>query len=101
MLEALETGVRGGKWHSLYDKVYGLSNLKAAWERVKANKGGAGVDRVSIATFAEDAEQRLKRLSEALRSGTYKPLPVRRSYIPKPGSRELRPLGIPTIIDRI
>jgi len=101
MLEALETGVRGGKWHSLYDKVYRLSNLKEAWKRVEANKGGGGVDGMSIATFAKDAEERLKKLSEALRIGTYKPLPVRRTYIPKPGSREQRPLGIPTIIDRI
>jgi RNA-directed DNA polymerase len=101
MLEALETGVRGGKWHSLYDKVYRLSNLKAAWKRVEANKGGGGVDKMSIATFAKNAEERLGKLSEALRTGTYKPLPVRRTYIPKPGSREQRPLGIPTIIDRI
>jgi len=101
MLEALETGVRGGKWHSLYDKVYRLSNLKAAWKRVEANKGGGGVDKMSVATFAKDAEARLEKLSEALRTGTYKPLPVRRTYIPKLGSREQRPLGIPTIIDRI
>lgn len=101
MLEALERGVRGGKWHSLYDKVYGLSNLKAAWRRVEANRGGGGVDRMSIAEFAKDAEARLKKLSEALRSGTYKPQPVKRTYIPKPGSPEKRPLGIPTIIDRI
>ena len=79
MLEALETGVRGGKWHSLYDKVYRLSNLKEAWKRVEANKGGGGVDRMSIATFAKDAEERLKKLSETLRIGTYKPLPVRRT----------------------
>jgi RNA-directed DNA polymerase len=101
MLEALETGVRGGKWHSLYDKVYGLSNLKAAWKRVKANGGGGGVDGVSIADFDKEADVRLEKLSEALRTNTYKPLPVRRSYIPKPGSSEKRPLGIPTIIDRI
>jgi RNA-directed DNA polymerase len=101
MLEALETGVRGGKWHSLYDKVYRLSNLKAAWKRVEANDGGGGVDKMSVATFAKDADERLKKLSEALRTGTYKPLPVRRTYIPKPDSREQRPLGIPTIIDRI
>jgi RNA-directed DNA polymerase len=101
MLEALERGVRGGKWHSLYDKVYGLTNLKAAWTRVEANRGGGGVDRMSIAEFAKDADARLKTLSEALRTGTYKPQPVRRSYIPKPGSPEKRPLGIPTIIDRI
>jgi RNA-directed DNA polymerase len=101
MLEALERGVRGGKWHSLYDKVYGLTNLKAAWQRVKANRGGGGVDRMSIADFDKDADVRLEKLSEALRTNAYKPLPVRRAYIAKPGSREKRPLGIPTIIDRI
>lgn len=101
MLKALETGVRGGKWHSLYDKVYGVSNLKAAWQRVEANRGGGGVDKMSIADFARDADVRLEQLSEALRTKTYKPLPVRRAYIPKPGSSEKRPLGIPTIIDRI
>lgn len=101
MLEALETGVRGGKWHSLYDKVYGLKNLKAAWQRVKANRGGGGVDKMSIADFDKDADVRLEKLSEALRTNTYKPLPVRRTYIPKLGSSEKRPLGIPTIIDRI
>lgn len=101
MLKALETGVRGGKWHSLYDKVYGLSNLKAAWNQVKANRGGGGVDKMSIADFDKDAERRLEKLSEALRTNTYTPLPVRRTYIPKPGSSEKRPLGIPTIIDRI
>jgi RNA-directed DNA polymerase len=101
MLEALARGVRGGKWHSLYDKVYGLSNLKAAWKRVEANQGGGGVDNMSVADFAKDADARLEKLSEALRSGTYKPEPVKRTYIPKLGSREKRPLGIPTIIDRI
>jgi RNA-directed DNA polymerase len=101
MLKALETGVRGGKWHSLYDKVYSLSNLKAAWQRVEANRGGGGVDKMSIADFAKDADVRLEKLSEALRTKTYKPLPVWRTYIPKPGTSEKRPLGIPTIIDRI
>jgi len=101
MLKALETGVRGGKWHSLYDKVYGLTNLKAAWKQVKANQGGGGVDKMSIADFDKDADVRLERLSEALGTNTYKPEPVRRTYIPKPGSSEKRPLGIPTVIDRI
>jgi RNA-directed DNA polymerase len=101
MLEALARGVRGGKWHSLYDKVWSLANLKAAWTKVEANQGGGGVDRMSIAEFANDAEARLEKLSEALGAGTYKPQPVKRTYIPKPGSREKRPLGIPTIIDRI
>ena len=88
MLKALETGVRGGKWHSLYDKVYGLSNLKAAWKQVKANRGGGGVDRMSITDFDKDADARLEKLSEALRTNTYKPQLVRRTYIPKPGSSE-------------
>jgi RNA-directed DNA polymerase len=101
MLEALARGVRGGKWHSLYDKVYRVANLKAAWKRVEANQGGGGVDKMSVSDFAKDADARLEKLSEALRSGTYKPQPVKRTYIPKPGSRDQRPLGIPTITDRI
>lgn len=101
MLEALETGVRGGKWHSLYDKVYRLSNLKVAWGKVEANRGGGGVDGMSITEFAKDADARLEKLAEALRTGKYKPLPVRRTYIAKAGSSEKRPLGIPTILDRI
>jgi len=56
---------------------------------------------MSVTDFAEDAEARLEKLSEELRSGTYRPQPVKRMYIPKPGSREKRPLGIPTILDRI
>jgi RNA-directed DNA polymerase len=101
MLEALATGVRGGKWHCLYDKVWKLANLRVAWEKVKANKGGGGVDQMSIAEFSKNAEERLIQLAEALRTRTYKPLPVRRAYIPKPGSTEKRPLGIPTILDRV
>ena len=84
MLKALETGVRGGKWHSLYDKVYRPSNLEAAWGRVKANQGGGGVDKMSIAEFDKDAGARLEKLSETLRSGTYEPLPVRRRTFRSP-----------------
>jgi RNA-directed DNA polymerase len=101
MLEALETGVEGGKWHSLIDKVYRSANLRAAWERVKANQGGGGVDHVTIEAFEIGLEARLESLTEQLRSGTYKPQPVRRAYIPKPGSSERRPLGIPTVADRV
>ena len=101
MLEALETGVRGGKWHSLIDKVYRSANLRAAWERVKANQGSGGVDHVTIEAFEVGLDARLESLAEQLRSGTYRPQPVRRAYIPKPGSAERRPLGIPTVADRI
>lgn len=101
MLEALETGVQGGKWHSLMDKVYRLSNLQAAWKRVAANQGKGGVDNMSITEFGRNADERLQKLSEALRNGSYKPLPVRRAYIPKVGTKERRPLGIPAVIDRV
>jgi len=94
MLETLVTGVQGGKWHSLMDKVFRLSNLKAAWVSVAANKGGSGVDGMTIEQFNLDAADRLQKLSEALRNGTYRPQPVRRAYIPKLGSKELRPLGM-------
>jgi RNA-directed DNA polymerase len=101
MLEALETGVRGGKWHSLNDKVYRVANLRAAWERVKANQGSGGVDQVTIEAYEVGLGARLESLTKQLGSGTYKPQPVRRAYIPKPGSSECRPLGIPTVADRV
>ena len=101
MLEALETGVQGGKWHSLMDKVYRPANLRAAWERVKRNRGSSGIDKVSIEYFEVGLDRRLESLAEQLGEGTYRPQPVRRTYIPKPGSTERRPLGIPTVADRI
>ena len=101
MLAALETGVRGGKWHSLIDKLYPIATLRAAFAAVKANRGAAGVDHVSIERYASDLDANLERLSESLRMGTYRPQAIRRHFIPKPGSQEMRPLGIPTIQDRV
>lgn len=101
MLTALENGVKGGVWHSLIDKVYCRANLAAAWQKVQANGGAAGVDRQSIRHFAAHAEQHLDRLAEELRTNTYRPLALRRTYIPKPGSTEKRPLGIPAVCDRV
>lgn len=101
MLEALETGVRGGKWHSLMDKVWKAETLKVAWMQVKSNDGGCGVDQQTIEQFEVGADNRLAKLSEELRSGKYKPQPIRRKYIPKTGSHELRALGIPVVTDRI
>lgn len=100
MLEALERGVRGGKWHSLYDKVYREATLRAAWEKVRSNDGCAGVDKESVARFEARLPKRLARMHEQLREGTYEPMPVRRVWIPK-GAGKLRPLGIPTVIDRV
>ena len=101
MLAALEAGVEGGKWFSLMDKVYAPRNLSVAWEKVRSLKGAAGVDGMTVDAFEPLKEEALARLSERLRSGTYRPRPVRRVYIPKPGSQEKRPIGIPTIEDRI
>jgi RNA-directed DNA polymerase len=100
MLAALENGVKGGKWFSLIDKVYRPATLLAAWRKVAANAGAAGVDRQSVAQFAAGAELYLGELEQALKAGTYKPLAVRRVEIPK-GAGKMRPLGIPAVKDRI
>jgi RNA-directed DNA polymerase len=81
MLAALQNGVKGGKWFSLIDKVYRAETLKAAWQKVKANGGAAGVDGQSVERFAARAEMYLKELSIALKNGTYRPQPVRRVEI--------------------
>ena len=101
MLTALEQGVIGGKWHSLIDKVYALPNLRQAFARVKANGGAAGVDRVTVEEFEHDLEANLEKLSRSLQDGSYRPQAVRRVWIPKPGGSEKRPLGIPTVRDRV
>jgi RNA-directed DNA polymerase len=75
--------------------------LRAAFDAVAANQGAAGVDHVGIEQYAENLDANLARLSEALRTGTYRPPAIRRHYIPKPGSQEKRPLGIPTVQDRV
>jgi RNA-directed DNA polymerase len=101
MLTALEEGVKGGVWFSLIDKVYAERTLKAAWQHVKANGGAAGVDHVTVAMYERDLDRNLATLAIQLRDGTYRPQPIRRAWIDKPGSREQRPLGIPTVRDRI
>lgn len=101
MLSALEEGVKGGKWYSLMDKVYRLGNLKSAFERVKRRKGGPGVDHETIEMYEQNLEANLRKASEELASGRYKPQAIKRTWIPKPGSREKRPLGVPTVRDRV
>src|ERR1044071_4224762 len=100
MLAALENGVKGGQWFSLIDKVYRPETLRAAWKKVQANGGAAGVDRQSVERFGSRAEMYLEELSTALKKGTYRPEAVRRVEIPKMGGR-FRPLGIPVVKDRI
>ena len=101
MLTALERGVKGGVWFSLIDKVYHLPNLWAAFAKVKANGGAAGCDHQTIAMYEADLEANLEDLSVQLRTQRYRPQRIKRVYIPKPDSRECRPLGIPTVRDRI
>lgn len=100
MLAALGNGVKGGKWFSLIDKVHSMRTLRAAWYRVRANRGAAGVDKVSIKRFQSKAEAYLEELSSELKRGSFQPLPVRRTYIPKADGGK-RPLGIPTVKDRV
>lgn len=97
----LENKVRGGKWHTLIDKVYRELNLFCAATRVLGKKGAAGVDRQTVDDFAEHEREELQCLQAQLCDGSYAPDAVRRTWIPKPGSSEKRPLGIPTVRDRI
>jgi RNA-directed DNA polymerase len=101
MLTALEEGVKGGVWFSLIDKVYRPSTLEAAFRKVKANRGAAGVDRQTIESYEARLEENLSEVSLALRENRYQPQAIRRVWIPKPGSAEKRPLGIPTVRDRV
>src|ERR1019366_1460126 len=90
------------KVHSLVDKVYSRKNLTLAWERVRANRGAGGADRVTIGDFAAALDENLERLHRELRDETYQPQAVRRLEIPKRGSPgKTRPLGIPSIYDRV
>ena len=94
MLNTLLTGaVRGGRWHTLIDKVHKPLNLYSAAGKVLSRKGAAGVDGQTVADFADHERMELERLRTQLSDGSYRPSAVRRTWIPKPGSTEKRPLG--------
>ena len=98
-LTAKKCGSR--RFHALYDKVYRDDVLYEAWKRVKANKGSNGIDGIAIEDIeAKGVERYLTRIQSELKSGTYRPLPVRRVMIPKSDGSQ-RPLGIPCVKDRI
>lgn len=102
MLASLERGNEGNKWFSLIDKVYREDTLEIAWEQVRGNAGACGVDGITIKRFEKDSQSRLLAVREHLKNQTYRPQAVKRVWIPKAGSKsEKRPLGIPTVRDRV
>ncbi len=102
MLTRLASGEPADRvWFALADKTYAPANLARAFAKVWRNGGSAGADAQTVAHFARQAEAELAWLHTQIRDGTYRPQPVRRAWIPKPGSREQRPLGIPAVRDRV
>lgn len=87
-------------WYSLYDKIYKMGNLESAFYQVQKNKGASGVDKVTIEEYEMELESNLEALQLKLREKTYRAKPVKRRYIPKDNGKT-RPLGIPTVEDRI
>jgi RNA-directed DNA polymerase len=101
MLATLERGIKGGKWFSLIDKVWKMENLQSAVEKVTEGKSPKKADGRRCRRYAEQSAQRLPPLQRNIQTGHYQPKAVERVWIPKLGSKELRPLGIPTVEDRV
>jgi RNA-directed DNA polymerase len=101
MLRALDNNVKGSKWYSLKDKICRHSTMLEGYGKVFVNNGGCGVDNETIQMFDHNWEKNLQSLKTKLESGVYQPIPVKRVYIEKPGSKDKRPLGIPTVRQRI
>jgi RNA-directed DNA polymerase len=98
MLATLETGIEGGKWFRLIDKVWSTKNLASSLQKVIAKGGSAGIDNQSVQAVKAECEQTIEQLQQELRTGQYRPKAVKRVWIPKPGSQEKRPLGVPTVV---
>jgi RNA-directed DNA polymerase len=93
--------VEGGNWFRLIDKVFSERNLFTAFQQVAKNDGAPGVDHVSVTEFGQQIPENIWQLADSLKADTYRPSAIRRVHIPKPGTNETRPLGIPTVRDRI
>jgi RNA-directed DNA polymerase len=94
-------GPDGGKWYSLHDKIFATKTLAAGFAQVFANGGAPGVDGMTVEAFGKRLAEEIHQLQIAWQAGTYRPDAVKRVWIPKPGSTEQRPLGIPTVRDRV
>ena len=101
MLTTLEQGIKGGKWFRLIDKVHSEKNLSAAFYQVASKKGASGVDHVTVKEFEERLPENIKAIEAQISCRSYEPQAIRRVNIPKPGTNETRPLGIPTVRDRM
>lgn len=101
MLATLERGITGGKWYSLDDKVWKMENLQRAVKKVAAGKSLNKQDGRKCRRYAEQSAQRLPQLQRMLKEGRYEPKPAQRVWIPKPGSKEMRPLGVPPVENRV
>lgn len=101
MLTTLVQGVKRGKWYSLMDKVLSIRNIEVSTEAVLKNKGAVGIDNIRAEIYSANQSHYTEVLLKELKGGSYKPKAVKRVYIPKAGSKEKRPLGIPTFRDRI
>jgi RNA-directed DNA polymerase len=100
MLTRLEQSEPTTKWFRLWDKVLSQQNLQAAFWAVWRNDGAPGVDGQTVKQFDEQSESELARLRDELKTKRYRRQPARRVWIPKPGTTERRPLGIPAVRDR-
>lgn len=101
MLATLERGVKGGRWYSLIDKVWMMENLDSAALKVAKGKSKKKADGRRCRHYAQSRHRRLPPLQEKLKGGRYYPPPAQRVWIPKAGSKEMRPLGIPTVESRV
>lgn len=101
MLTTLIQGVEGGKWFRLFDKVFSERNLLASFQQVAKKKGAPGVDHVTVQEFQRQLPDSVWELSDRIKAGAFTPQAIKRTHIAKPGTQELRPLGIPTVRDRV
>ena len=101
MLATLARGIEGGKWYSLYDKVWKMENLQRAVAQVTAGKSPKKADGRKCRRYAELSVRRLPQLQQMLKEGRYEPQPAQRIWIPKLGSKEMRPLGVPPVENRV